>query len=194
MKRYKLIGTQISWPSFTPGKIYDADYVADANYPNYTVEYYADIYPSEWKLVEDDFILPEKYVLKQNDMEIIGYKLKKDCEQYESAAAKLFNVSKLYGLVNAPCDIDTLTKAKVLDIWFEPVYKENFKLPTISGYNGVDLGDKVKYGLQTYKVEDIKTLYKSLSILNGESVKLHGYSVNVSIDQILEIIKYFENK
>lgn len=268
MKRYKLIGTQNNWPSFTPGKIYGEDYLRDSQYPNCTVEHYADNYPHDWELVEDDFTLPEKWCVKDNldnvdvitnwftkklkreisggsnywhfpeeiicrnsictsknilptyteitfeqfekyvlnvetnttmeKQKLIGYKLKPEFESVKEFVHKLEsclrwqseNVIDLYQNLT----IQKLKELKVLDIWFEPVYKQNFKLPTIGGYKAVDLGDEVKYGCQTYKVEDIKALYKSLSTLNIKSVNLDVYDINVSIDQILEIVKYFENK
>lgn len=269
MKRYKLIGTQSQWPSFTPGKIYDADYISDYKFTPCTVQKHAEFSPKEWELVEE-FLLPtnwcvkstpenfdiikkwlietdpdksewrfyskednryitykythcqyipeeyteitfeqfEKYVLNvetnttMEKQKLIGYKLKEDCEIYRTAALNISETRGNWENSLAKYDIradqlgyiNKLTKAKVLDIWFEPVYKQNFKLPTIGGYKAVDLGDEVKYGCQTYKVEDIKALYKSLSILNIESVKLDVYNINVSIDQILEIVKYFENK
>lgn len=266
MKRYKLIGTQENWPSFTPGKIYDADYISDHRFPTRTVQKHTEYSPNNWELVEE-FLLPtnwcvkstpenfdiikkwlietdpdkskwrfyskednryitykythcqyipeeyteitfeqfEKYVLNvetnttMEKQKLIGYKLKPEFESVKEFVHKLEsclrwqseNVIDLYQNLT----ILKLKELKVLDIWFEPVYKQNFKLPyKIDKYKGFDLGDEVKYGCQTYKVEDIKTLYKSLSILNIKSVNLDGYNINVSADQILEIVKYFENK
>lgn len=79
----------------------------------------------------------KKHVLKQSDMkEIIGYKLKNDCKQYEEAALKLINnktlsFTELGGAtdgclfkINSICEQKYKT-AGVLDLWFEPVYEEN---------------------------------------------------------------------
>jgi hypothetical protein len=76
----------------------------------------------------------KKYVLNQNNMEnnkqIIGYKLIK--EEYREAAYKIANVSCF---VNDMVDFqensyikEKLEEAGVLDIWFEPVYEEEFKV------------------------------------------------------------------
>lgn len=57
---------------------------------------------------------------------IKSYKLIKP--EYELAAAKLLNSSQLYGNIMAQSDINTLKKAGVLDLWFEPVYDDVFKV------------------------------------------------------------------
>ena len=77
---------------------------------------------------------PDKeYVLKTKETEereIIGYKLKEDCKQYEEAALKIMNTRwgdpKYHVTVNSV--IKNLIKAGVLDLWFEPVFKEEFKI------------------------------------------------------------------
>ena len=73
----------------------------------------------------------KKYVLKQTDMErkIIGYKLKKDCEQYEKAASSLMQAEfgKNFVVTVQSC-INLLVKAEVLNLWFEPIYEEQFKV------------------------------------------------------------------
>jgi hypothetical protein len=92
----------------------------------------------------------KKYVLKQNNMEekeIIGYKLKEDCKQYEEAALKIMDTR--WGdpkyLVTVDSVIDKLKKAGVLDLWFEPVYKEiSFKLGDWIFCEGADVVHKIK--------------------------------------------------
>lgn len=74
----------------------------------------------------------KKYVLKQGgmDKEIIGYKLKEDCKQYEEAALKIMNANwgtPKYYVTDSWC-IKALEKAGVLDLWFEPILKEKFKV------------------------------------------------------------------
>jgi hypothetical protein len=75
----------------------------------------------------------KKYVMELTNIkikEIIGYKLTKP--EYESAAAKICGYSsKLYTLVNKKgnflpnsSDYLKIKEAGVLDIWFEPIYKE----------------------------------------------------------------------
>ena len=76
----------------------------------------------------------KKYVLNQNNMEnnkqIIGYKLIK--EEYREAAYKIANVSCFFnGMVDFEenCYIEkNLKEAGVLDLWFEKVYGEEFKI------------------------------------------------------------------
>lgn len=73
---------------------------------------------------------PKQQTMKK---EIIGYKLKESCEQYKEAAKRvaansmLFqNTRELYGYdftARSQVKID-LEKTGVLDLWFEPVYKE----------------------------------------------------------------------
>lgn len=58
------------------------------------------------------------------EKEIIGYKLKEEFKKYEPVAAKLFNCNKLYEPVGYSGDIEKLKNAKLLDLWFEPIYKE----------------------------------------------------------------------
>lgn len=79
----------------------------------------------------------KKYVLKQDNMkekEIIGYKLIKP--EYKEAALKISNTIGNWenSLMNYDISINQrgyivkLTEAGVLDLWFEPVYKEEFKM------------------------------------------------------------------
>ncbi len=76
----------------------------------------------------------KKYVLKNNNMEnnkqIIGYKLIK--EEYREAAYKIANTSWFFnGIVDFQenCYIEkNLKEAGVLDLWFEKVYEEEFKV------------------------------------------------------------------
>ena len=57
------------------------------------------------------------------EKEIIGYKLIKP--EYEGAAAKLiYNGDKIHGLVQVNSEWNILKEAGVLDLWFEPVFKE----------------------------------------------------------------------
>lgn len=90
----------------------------------------------------------KKYVLnlkENNNMEnkeIIGYKLKEDCNQYEDAAIIISNISKEqfyswipkkgYNFNNGSVLYSRFKKAGVLDLWFEPVYKTKEKTLTLS--------------------------------------------------------------
>lgn len=88
--------------------------------------------PVELTLEQWDKIINKKEEIM--DKEIIGWKLKEDCEQYESAALKLVNSSRFYSFaegynfaINSENE-SSLKKAGVLELWFEPVYKEEFKI------------------------------------------------------------------
>ena len=83
----------------------------------------------------------KKYVLKQDTMEkeIIGYKLKDDCEKYREAAERIVPVNLEYfnGKINYlvyptrvgyNCSVSVLKEAGVLDLWFDPVYKDKFQV------------------------------------------------------------------
>lgn len=79
-----------------------------------------------------------KYVLNKEVMEenkeIIGWKLKEDCEQYKKACVPISSLSVYPELMGYYCvrdnnvSICNFKQAGVLDLWFEPVYKEEFKV------------------------------------------------------------------
>ena len=75
----------------------------------------------------------KKYVLKTKEMEereIIGYKLKENCKQYEEAVLKIMNANwgePKYSVTASWC-IRDLRRAGVLELWFEPIYREEFKV------------------------------------------------------------------
>lgn len=134
----------------------------------------------------------QKYVLKQETMEkeIIGYKLIKP--EYEGAAAKLiYNGDKIHGLVQVNSEWNILKEAGVLDLWFEPVFKEEktFKVGDwVSFYSEVrskiitsQIKDwtahsycKLKNGLEPFKhlirkatLEEIKNASEVLLVLSN---------------------------
>ena len=100
----------------------------------------------------------KKYVLKQNIMEnkkLVGYKLKDEFKQIEKAATSIAECGTggLFYIFEHGCNFminsnswDRINKAGVLDIWFEPVYVEEKKLPKINNYEGKIEGDYVVYG------------------------------------------------
>lgn len=79
----------------------------------------------------------QQFVLKINTMkekEIIGYKLKEDCKQYEKVAFELagkngskdsWDLIDGYHFTATSTNAQKLKAAGVLDLWFEPVYKED---------------------------------------------------------------------
>jgi len=82
------------------------------------------------KFVEITFEQFKKYVLNmKEEKEIIEYKLKENCKKYENAVFKILNVN-CFNSIHQGCDLSvewSITKIKeagVLDLWFEPVYKQ----------------------------------------------------------------------
>lgn len=84
-----------------------------------------------------------KYVLKQDTMEkeIIGYKLKEDCKQYVKAICRIEGyqgfgesirdcqpIYIIEGKIDRSNSFNRLKEAGVLDLWFDPVYKDKFKV------------------------------------------------------------------
>ena len=97
MKRYKLIGTQENWPSFTPGTIYDADYISDDKFSTCTVQRHAEFTPSNWELVEE-FTLPENWSIirtSDNYEEINKWAKTKSTENFNSDSGKVFYLNEV---------------------------------------------------------------------------------------------------
>lgn len=137
----------------------------------------------------------KKYVLKLDDMEkeIIGYKLKENCKQYDKAAARICGVDnniinrELAFYKTSPCE-ESLIEAGVLDLWFEPVYKPKYELPDIGPYKGSVEGHTVKYGCKSIDIACLIELQK----LRVKSIEIDRYIIRK--DTIDKIIDYFNNK
>ena len=108
-----------------------------------------------------------KYWMENNveSKEIIGYKLKKDCEQYRKAALLLINEpcftdNDFGGKVDTQIkkNITIYRKAGVLDLWFEPVYKS--KEVVIRMGNAFDL--IIKEGKVFHGSEDITKFIRDI--------------------------------
>lgn len=96
--------------------------------------------------------------LKVEDKKIIGYKLIKP--EYNSVAIDITDMKNKHWegfikddfykknsfCINYDGYVENLKAAGVLDIWFEPVYEEEFKLPKINGYEGNLKNNKLTYG------------------------------------------------
>ena len=109
----------------------------------------------------------KKYVLKQETMEkeIIGYELKEDCEIYLEALNKIsgsFSSQK-----NRPYNVGSIgsiyyngfKKAGVLELWFEPVYKEEKTIVKMYSSNKGEFEIEV-VGKKAYYRPDNKELTK----------------------------------
>jgi hypothetical protein len=117
--------------------------------------------PVELTLEQWDKIINK--TMEENDKEIIGWKLKEDCKQYEQAAFCICtgyaNDNGIHGNVESSYDIEKLKDAGVLELWFKPVYKQEFKVGdwvTVDKYITEDnLGrNNFKIG-DTFCIEDI---------------------------------------
>lgn len=107
---------------------------------------FSDIQPGYIELTNEQF---KKYVLKQNEMkkEIIDYKLIKP--EYNSAVMEIIghdSKDSIIGSITARESINRLKRAGVLDLWFEPIYKESAPDITINNHKAEFFDDYVKFG------------------------------------------------
>lgn len=138
-----------------------------------------------------------KYIINQPKMEkqIIGYRLKKECEQFREAAQLLskFDLSLTESYIQPPFSpnntgangtkmYNNLKEAKVLDLWFEPVFfKEDTKEYTLeSGYivtihkNGAITSKNANFTIQELK--------KTFPISTGQKFEpqpFAGYKIEI---------------
>jgi hypothetical protein len=164
---------------------------------------------------ENKYNLPTQSVkefIKQINMnkEIFGYKLVK--EKYKESVKKILNAPK-FPLESSPKLLDfkidsewyyLLKEAGVLDLWFEPVYKEDKTLPKINGYQGELIDDLngyfIKYGCATFNIQFINELHGLIGrnkVLFGnkdiKSIKLNS-DVEITTEQIKQIYEYIQEK
>lgn len=96
-----------------------------------------------------------KIIDNMEEEDIIGYKLKEDCKQYEEAALKIMNTRwgdpKYHVTVNSV--IKNLIKAGVLDLWFEPIFKEKFK---VGDWVMETWASSPYYNLKAFRVNSVK--------------------------------------
>lgn len=160
------------------------------------------------------YTLQELKALKENNMkekEIIGYKLVK--EEYYKAMCSIGDERlcsadingtdawyQKYGYLKlaASHSIRNLKKAGVLDLWFEPVYREEKQLPKINGYEGKMDGDYIIYGSNCAKFH--KDFFTDLVHLKPQgqnraikSITLDS-GVTITMEQINKIVDYINSK
>lgn len=146
---------------------------------------------------------------------IIGYKLIKP--EYEEAASlignlKNFPVFEEFMLPEHDIHrldyigvVTKLEKAGVLDLWFEPVYEKELKLPKIFDYDGVINGDYLEYGCAKFLISAIKQIIKEIDMFNkgvgtandGNTSISHIVLSNnkqIPISKLLDINKIFNRK
>lgn len=176
-------------------------------YITYQEGYWTNSLPEYPEITFDQFC---KYVLKkENNMkekEIIRYKLIKP--EYEKAVDDIINANigyfndKSLNIKECPISIEKLRKAGVLDIWFEPVYKEEKKLPKINGYEGKISGNQIIYGnscaIFTSKFfQDLKKLDEE-NKFSGSTRRIKSITLNtgveITIEQIQEIVEFLKTK
>jgi hypothetical protein len=155
--------------------------------------------PDGYSLISFDQF--KQYVLKQPKMEkeIIGYKLKK--KEYNSAVNAIvgFQYDSLDKNKTDHCG-ESLTKelreAGVLDLWFEPVYREDKKLPVINGKEGsYKKGDScVVYGNDCAHISwrMLKDVFESSNVIGNRKIKsiTLDSGVSITMEQIGEILEY----
>lgn len=133
---------------------------------------------------------------KMNEKKIIGYKLIRpeyreavkiigdftNIETFENYELTAF--AKDYKIVK-----NKLIDAKVLDLWFKPVYEQDEV--TIGGYKAIKEGDLVAFGCQKF---DIAELYAYKKLLQGHKenkaeITVMGTKISVEIlDRLIEML------
>lgn len=145
---------------------------------------------------------------KQDKMEkeIVGYKLRNEFEEYRKFALKISqaienweNSQRKYDIhIDQKSYIRRLENAGVLDIWFEPVYKEKKKFPKINGYDGVYIKqyNNVKYGCVGFNIGALYSLLNNINISDSRKIKSIKLSsgVEITIDQIEQIVDYIKDQ
>lgn len=160
------------------------------------------ILPGYTEITFDQF---KKYVLKQDTMKIIGYKLKESCKQFNIAAATIEgyiqcgngNVTTKHFIIDEnDAAIEKWNKAEVLNLWFDPIYKEEKKLPKINNYYGSYNNNIVKYGCAEFYESSLRDLYKCRNIGSNRTIseiKLDS-GVVITFAQLKEIIDYLDSQ
>lgn len=164
-----------------------------------------DFEPTDWICVTTEQF--RKNILKKymNTKKIKGYKFKQGFEKYSNAAANI-SVTKIYAdsLNNSFSHESSayykLKEAGVLDIWFEPVYEEEYKIITM-GTSKVPIKIS-KAGIEadgkTYTIQDMLELKKKFeSIAIGyRSVEIETFKIGCSTFNVEELnlaIKTYQN-
>ena len=174
------------------GEVYNANHTCGAE--TNTVEDFTKVYPEDWELVEDDFVLPKNMKYK----EIIGYLTPSNLWDSEIPKGSVYIKDK-----NSPgnyCWQDDLhagyrIPSEIVETW-EPVYKETKTLPEINGYKGeiIQLDKVVKYGCDQLSAKGIEEFLANKSI--GINRKINSITlcsgVEITIDQLQQIVDYFK--
>lgn len=157
-------------------------------------EFFADNYPEIRGCVQISFEQFIKYVLKQdvmkeNDKEIIGWKLKDSCEQYTIAALNIIRQDRFYifgegyNFSNNSTTASDLKKAGVLELWFEPVYAEEFK---VGDWITIEDSNKLQPGCKGCKRRTYHIISKPMTDWCGLSEDDGGFFVK-TFDEVWKI-------
>ena len=184
------------WSQYEPINYRKWNYGSAYGWENKKVSNRVPGYFNELEGTEITFEQFKKHVLGMKDKKIIGYKLKDESKSKAVDALTkevqykyLMGNPKVYDVIMNAFSIRDFKEAGVLDIWFEPVYEKEYKLPVIAGYEGKDLGNsQVKYGCKVIKVSTLRDLLNlgKIDIVMSETV--------VGYQHIKQILEYFDNK
>ena len=132
------------------------------------------------------------------EKEIIGWKLKENCKQFEKAIDSiikkennfpLFGENTTLSEIGQGCSIELLKEARVLELWFTPIYKEIVPKIEIKGYVAEFLPeDKVKFGCQTYTKDFIVQL-NNLLIKQDFMIIYNGTPLNPEINELASYLQ-----
>lgn len=161
---------------------------------------------------ESDIIrLAEEQGVFEEEVKLIGYKIK---DEFLDVVDKLTSYD-FKGNVTPKTKLDFIygsatyfefEKAKVLDLWCDPVYEEVKKLPTINGYDGKIDGEIVSYGCAKFDLFKLRGILSSMkswddakedpcNTPHNRSIKLITLNSGVSItmDEINQIVEYVDS-
>ena len=129
-------------------------------------------------------------VKNKMEKEIIGYKLKEDCRQFEKAAFAVINANSVEGKTKFDCKVPYidftddskyctwLKEANVLDLWFQPVYediKKDVQVSVRASKTLVFTISKDHEGYVKENQENKKVSIVSLANMVTNGFKLDGY-------------------
>lgn len=155
----------------------------------------------------------KRLVLKEESMkekEIVGYKLKDEFNKYKRAFEGNLNYGNLNDLDKAlsfvkvgTANLCTIKGMGILDLWFEPVYKQTYPDITINGYKGEFFEGYVKFGCAKISKQMFVDLHSKclVGFDSGKYVDGNKEIESVTIgkgtfskEQIREIAEYYLNK
>lgn len=138
--------------------------------------------------------LKQNNTMKKNKV-IIGYNIKDGFYKGDIAQAldtSSAPVNNTYWMSSNGSVYDKAITLKVLNLWFEPVYGEEIKLPKILNYQGTEQGNLIVYGCRTFFKSQYKELYKLMTTFGIKSYKIEAGEVKY--EEIKAINNYITKK